>query len=197
MGPDAAQSYLMVDDPASSLRDEIAVQVGNLDPAYCFQCGVCSGSCPTVDRMEYGPRRIMHMIRLGLADQVLRSRDIWLCVSCFSCSSRCPQQVDISEVMSVLRNLSIARGVAKDEEAIFSRTFVDVLQRHGRMYEMEVLLRYYASKPGLSGLVGLVKQAGLGIGMFRKGKIALRPERIEDTDELKQLAEKLDRRERH
>jgi len=197
MGPDAAQSYLMVDDPASSLRDEIAVQVGNLDPAYCFQCGVCSGSCPTVDRMEYGPRRIMHMIRLGLADQVLRSRDIWLCVSCFSCSSRCPQQVDISEVMSVLRNLSIARGVAKDEEAIFSRTFVDVLQRHGRMYEMEVLLRYYASKPGLSGLVGLVKQAGLGIGMFRKGKIALRPELIEDTDELKQLAEKLDRRERH
>ena len=197
MGPDAAQSYLMVDDPASSLRDEIAVQVGNLDPAYCFQCGVCSGSCPTVDRMEYGPRRIMHMIRLGLADQVLRSRDIWLCVSCFSCSSRCPQQVDISEVMSVLRNLSIARGVAKDEEAIFSRTFVDVLQRHGRMYEMEVLLRYYASKPGLSGLVGLVKQAGLGIGMFRKGKIALRPERIGDTDELKQLAEKLDRRERH
>lgn len=197
MGPDAAQSYLMVDDPASSLRDEIAVQVGNLDPAYCFQCGVCSGSCPTVDRMEYGPRRIMHMIRLGLADQVLRSRDIWLCVSCFSCSSRCPQQVDISEVMSVLRNLSIARGVAKDEEAIFSRTFVDVLQRHGRMYEMEVLLRYYASKPGLSGLVGLVKQAGLGIGMLRKGKIALRPERIEDTDELKQLAEKLDRRERH
>jgi heterodisulfide reductase subunit C len=196
MGPDAAQSYLMVDDPASSLRDEIAVQVGNLDPAYCFQCGVCSGSCPTVDRMEYGPRRIMHMIRLGLADQVLRSRDIWLCVSCFSCSSRCPQQVDISEVMSVLRNLSIARGVAKDEEAIFSRTFVDVLQRHGRMYEMEVLLRYYASKPGLSGLVGLVKQAGLGMDMFRKGKIALRPERIEDTDELKQLAEKIDRRER-
>jgi heterodisulfide reductase subunit C len=197
MGPDAAQSYVMVDDLASSLKDEIAVQVGNLDPAYCFQCGVCSGSCPTVDRMEYGPRRIMHMIRLGLADQVLRSRDIWLCVSCFSCSSRCPQRVDICEVMSVLRNISMARGMAKDEEAIFSRTFVDVLQRHGRMYEMEVLLRYYASKPGLGGLVGLVKQAGLGMGMFRKGKISLRPERIENADELKQLAAKFDRRERH
>jgi heterodisulfide reductase subunit C len=197
MGPDTDQPHVMVDSLASGLKDEVAAQVGSLDPAYCFQCGVCSGSCPTRDRMEYGPRRIMHMIRLGLADQVLRSRDIWLCVSCFSCSSRCPQQVDISEVMSVLRNMSIARGVAKDEEAIFSQTFVDVLQRHGRMYEMEVLLRYYASKPGLGGLVGLVKQAGLGMGMFRKGKISLRPERIENADELKQLAEKFDRRERH
>jgi heterodisulfide reductase subunit C len=197
MASDVVQSYVMVDDLARRFEDEIAAQVGNLDLAYCFQCGVCSGSCPTVDRMEYGPRRIMHMIRLGLADQVLHSRDIWVCVSCFSCSARCPQGIEICEVMSVLRNLSIARGVAKDEEAIFSRTFVDVLQRYGRLYEMEVLLRYYASKPGLAGLVGLVKQAGLGISMFRKGKIALRPERIENTEELEDLAAKIGRRERH
>lgn len=189
----ASEPYVMVNELASSFEDEVAAQVSNLDPAYCFQCGVCSGSCPTVDRMEYGPRRIMHMIRLGLADQVLRSRDIWLCVSCFSCASRCPQQVEISEVMSVLRNLSIAKGVAKDEEATFSQTFVNVLQRHGRMHELEVLLRYYASKPGLAGLLALLKQAGLGIGMFRKGKISLRPERIENIEELKQLAAKIGR----
>jgi heterodisulfide reductase subunit C len=193
MASDAAQPYVMVNELASSFKDEVAAQVGSLDPAYCFQCGVCSGSCPTSDRMEYGPRRIMHMIRLGLADQVLRSRDIWLCVSCFSCSSRCPQRVEICEVMSVLRNLSIAKGLAKDEEAIFSQTFVNVLQRHGRMYEMEVLLRYYASKPGLGGLVALLKQASLGMSMFRKGKISLRPEHIENTEELKQLAIKIGR----
>jgi heterodisulfide reductase subunit C len=187
----------MIDRLDRRFNDEVAALLGNLDLAYCFQCGVCSGSCPTVDRMEYGPRRIMHMVHLGLADQVLRSHDLWVCVSCFSCSARCPQDIEICEVMSVLRNLSIARGVAKDEEAIFSRTFVDVLQRHGRLYEMEVLLRYYASKPGLGGLVGLVKQAGLGMSMFRKGKIALRPERIENTEELKELAAKIGRGERH
>ncbi|HUT15373.1 MAG TPA: 4Fe-4S dicluster domain-containing protein [Anaerolineae bacterium] len=197
MGPDASQSYVMIDRLDRRFNDEVAALLGNLDLAYCFQCGVCSGSCPTVDRMEYGPRRIMHMVHLGLADQVLRSRDIWVCVSCFSCSSRCPQDIEICEVMSVLRNLSIARGVATDEEAAFSRTFVDVLQRYGRLYEMEVLLRYYASKPGLAGLVGLVKQAGLGMTMFRKGKIALRPEHIENTEELKELAAKIGRGERH
>jgi hypothetical protein len=93
--------------------------------------------------------------------------------------------------MSALRNLSVSRGAAKDEEATFSRTFVNVVQRHGRMYEIEVLLRYYASKPGLSGLVSLLKQAGLGMNMFRKGKIALRPERIENAQELADLAAKI------
>ena len=85
-------------------------------------------------------------------------------------------------------SLSLAKGVAKDEEATFSRTFVNVLQRYGRMYELEVLLRYYTSMPGLSGLLGLIKQAGLGMSMFRKGKIALRPERIENTQELLKIA---------
>jgi heterodisulfide reductase subunit C len=172
-------------------QDEITEQLGDLDLAYCFQCGVCSGSCPTVTRMEYGPRRIMHMVRLGLVDQVLRSQDIWVCVSCFSCAARCPQGIEISDVMSTLRNMSLAKGVARDEEATFSRTFVGVLQRYGRMHEMEVLLRYYASKRGVSSLVSLMKQASLGMNMFRKGKIVLRPERIKHADEVAEIVTRM------
>jgi heterodisulfide reductase subunit C len=168
-------------------QDEIVAQVGNLDLDYCFQCGVCSGSCPTVDRMEYGPRRIMHMVRLGLVEQALKSKDIWMCVSCFSCTARCPQGIQIADVMSVLRNISLSRGLAKDQEAAFSRTFVQVIQRHGRMYEAEVMLRYYLGKQGLAGIVPLMKQAGLAMNMLRKRKLALRPERIEQLDALKKI----------
>ena len=181
----------MVYEPDLALRGAIKAQLGNLDLSYCFQCGVCTGSCPTASRMEHGPRRIMHMIHLAMADQVLRSRDIWLCVSCFTCSARCPQGVEVADVMSVLRNLAIARGTAKDEEAKVSRTFVNVVQRHGRMNEAELMIRYYASKPGLSGIVGLLKQAGLGMTMLRKGKIAIRPERIESVDELAEIASRI------
>jgi heterodisulfide reductase subunit C len=187
MNSDAMRSNVSVSELDPSLANEVAEQLGYLDLAYCFQCGVCSGSCPTAGRMEFGPRRIMHMVRLGLTDQVLRSKDIWVCVSCYSCAARCPQGIKISDVMSVLRNLSLARGMAKDAEATFSRTFVNVLQRYGRMYEMEVLLRYYTSQPGLSGVAGLLKQAGLGMKMFSKGKIALRPERIENAEEMHEI----------
>jgi heterodisulfide reductase subunit C len=172
---------------APSAQKEIISQIGELDLSYCFQCGVCSGSCPTLDRMEYGPRRIMHMVRLGLIDQTLRSKDIWMCVSCFSCTARCPQGIQIADVMSVLRNLSLSKGMAKDQEATFSRTFVEVIQRHGRMYEAEVMLRYYLGKQGLAGIVPLIKQAGLAMNMLRKRKLALRPENIDQPGEMKEI----------
>jgi heterodisulfide reductase subunit C len=129
----------------------------------------------------------MHMVHLGLMDQVLQSKDIWMCVSCFSCTARCPQGIQIADVMSVLRNISLARGMAKDQEATFSRAFVEVIQRHGRMYEAEVMLRYYLGKQGLAGVVPLMKQAGLAMNMLRKRKLALRPERIEQPDEMKEI----------
>lgn len=172
-------------------REEIAAQVEGLDLGYCYQCGVCSGSCPTMTRMAYGPRKIMHMIHLGMADRVLRSEDIWYCVSCFSCSARCPQGIEIGDVMSCLRNMAVARGLAKDKEAVFSRIFVKVLQEHGRMYEPEVLLRYYAS---VLDVDAMIKIAPLGVRMFLKSKIGLLPQRIKNAGELGEIAARIDGR---
>ena len=167
-------------------QDEIAALFEEWNLSVCYQCGVCSGSCPTMDRMQYGPRKIMHMAYLGMADAVLSSPDIWLCVSCYSCAARCPQGVQITDVMATLRSLAIKRGITKDKEAAFSRVFVDVLARYGRMFEAEVLLRYDAS--GVS-TGDLLKQAGLGLRMFRKGKVGLRPTRIEEADEVARIVE--------
>ena len=167
-------------------QDEIAELFEEWNLAVCYQCGVCSGSCPTMDRMQDGPRKIMRMAYLGMAEAVLNSPDIWLCVSCYSCTTRCPQGVQITDVMATLRSLALARGITNDKEAAFSRVFVDVLARYGRMFEAEVLLRYDASgvSPG-----DLIKQAGLGLRMFRKGKIGLRPTRIEGADEVARIVE--------
>jgi hypothetical protein len=90
--------------------------------------------------------------------------------------------------MAALRNLAIEKGLAKDKEATFSRAFMTILQRYGRMYEPELLVRYYTAEVGLAALL---KQAGIGLAMFRKGKIGLRPERIEDNDELGEIIARL------
>jgi heterodisulfide reductase subunit C2 len=188
MESDAVRSLVMAGDLDLKFKDEVAAQLGSLDLSYCFQCGVCSGSCPTAERMKYGPRRIMQMIRLGIADEILRSHDMWLCVSCHTCSARCPQGIPVANVMSILRNLSLARGVAKDAEVTFSQVFTDVVTRHGRMFEPELLLRYYAAS---ANLLGVLRQAGLGLTMLRKGKIGLQPERIKNVAELKAIAARL------
>ena len=77
----------------------------------CYQCGTCSGSCPTAPAMDYNPRRILHMLRLGLGSRVLQSRAIWLCTVCHSCTARCPREVKIGEAMIGLRRLAVEQGL--------------------------------------------------------------------------------------
>jgi Fe-S oxidoreductase len=77
----------------------------------CYQCGTCSGSCPTAPAMDYNPRRILHMLRLGLGERVLASQAIWLCTSCYSCTARCPREIKISDTMLNLRSLAVSQGL--------------------------------------------------------------------------------------
>jgi heterodisulfide reductase subunit D len=77
----------------------------------CYQCGTCSGSCPTASEMDYNPRRILHMLRLGMGERVLNSRAIWLCTSCYSCTARCPREIQISDTMLGLRSLAVDQGL--------------------------------------------------------------------------------------
>ena len=143
----------------------------------CYQCGTCSGSCPVFAEMEYGPRRIMHLIHLGLEEKVLSSPDIWYCVSCYSCACRCPRSIQIADVMAALRSLAVQKGFTQDREAKFSRAFTDTVWQHGRMFEPELLARYYARA---LDLLGLLRQVPLGLKMLYKGKLPLMPENVEN-----------------
>ncbi|MBS7640924.1 MAG: 4Fe-4S dicluster domain-containing protein [Candidatus Bathyarchaeia archaeon] len=74
----------------------------------CFQCGTCTAECP-VSRFSdlYKPKRIARMVQLGLKDKILRDKHLWLCTTCYTCVDHCPQDVEIANVVRVLRNISI------------------------------------------------------------------------------------------
>ena len=50
------------------------------------------------------------MAQLGLRDRVLNSDTLWLCAACFTCTDRCPQDVEVASVIRVLRNLAVEKG---------------------------------------------------------------------------------------
>jgi heterodisulfide reductase subunit C len=162
------------------LNDVLKTQGGKL-VLECYQCGTCSGSCPVIDEMEYGPRQIMHLIQLGKEAEVLSCRDMWRCVSCYACASRCPRSIEITDLMADLRRIAIDRGYASDKEAEFGLAFAQTLQAHGRLFEPELLVRYYARVLDLVSLIGM---APLGVKMLLKGKLPFRPERVEDPGEI-------------
>jgi Fe-S oxidoreductase len=61
--------------------------------------------------MDYNPRRILHMLRLGLGERVLQSQAIWLCTACYSCTARCPREIKIGDAMLALRSLAVDQGL--------------------------------------------------------------------------------------
>lgn len=147
----------------------------------CYQCGTCSGSCPVIEEMDYGPRRLMHMIQCGMEQEVLSSPDMWRCVSCYSCANRCPRGIEITDLMADLRRMAIAGGYTQDKEAQFGQAFAETVQRHGRMFEPELLTRYYLRVLDVVSLLGMVP---LGLRMLLKGKLPLLPERVQQREQI-------------
>ncbi|NQU96245.1 MAG: (Fe-S)-binding protein [Chloroflexi bacterium] len=85
--------------------------------ASCIQCGVCSGSCPVGDIMEFAPRMSIAAIRAGQPERVVFSNTPWLCVGCLTCVSRCPASVEIAEeLVPSLREAIVMQGTDVPDE---------------------------------------------------------------------------------
>ena len=76
----------------------------------CDQCGVCSGSCPMISEMDITPSEMMRMVQLGQSE-VLDTKAMWLCASCFACTVRCPRGLDLSKVAEALRQVKLRKAI--------------------------------------------------------------------------------------
>ncbi|UCB46371.1 MAG: 4Fe-4S dicluster domain-containing protein [Spirochaetota bacterium] len=95
-------------------KNEVSRCPGGENIMRCFACGTCVLSCPVSEvTAEYSPRRIIHMILLGMKEEVLGSDAIWYCVKCYRCHVMCPQEVKYPEIIRVLRKMALEQGYVK------------------------------------------------------------------------------------
>jgi heterodisulfide reductase subunit C len=151
----------------------ISTQVRNL--ARCYQCSMCSDGCPVAYAMDYYPNQIIHLVRLGLKEKVLQSTAIWICASCETCAARCPNDIAIVRMMDVLRSESLESGFKGPLNNIskFHEIFVEQIRKRGRIDEGSLLLNYELKTGDFFSMEKIREEAGLGLEMFRKGKLKL------------------------
>jgi heterodisulfide reductase subunit C len=150
----------------------------------CIQCGTCGGSCPSAADMDHTPRMLFAMIRAGMRDQVLKSNTPWVCVSCYHCVVRCPQEVHITDVMYTLKSMAIrAKAYADHTAPDFSATFVDMVENYGRSYEFGLATRHYLKHYPLR----LPGMAPMGYGMLTKKRMTMRPKQIQGINQLQKI----------
>ena len=149
----------------------------------CYQCQKCSAGCPVAYAMDLLPNQILRHIQYDHRERVLGSKTIWICASCYSCSVRCPNDIDIARIMDTLRTLAIRSGIHPGEKEVplFHSVFLDTIKSKGRIHELSLILQLKSKTREF------FKDAGLGWKMFRKGKIKLFPSRFRAGKEVQQI----------
>jgi len=168
-------------------------QATNVNVRECYQCGKCTAGCPLAEQMDLRPSVIMRMLQSGDEqdmDNVLRSYSIWLCLTCETCYSRCPMELDIPKIMDYLRQRSLVEGKVNSKArniVSFHKSFLNTVERNGRLHEMGLILEYKMR----SGK--LLQDMTTAPGMFTRGKLSILPEHIKDKKSLSRLFKNQDK----
>lgn len=152
----------------------------------CYHCRKCTAGCPMAFAMEHSLDKVVRMIQMGRRDEVLKSGTIWLCVSCETCITRCPNEVDIARMMDVLREIAIEEGFAAKEKNILNlhQAFLSGIKSHGRINE-PLMIAEYKLRSG-----DLFSDLGMGLDLFMKGKLALLAPRTKDMSNVRSIFKK-------
>ncbi|MFH1327851.1 MAG: 4Fe-4S dicluster domain-containing protein [Candidatus Bathyarchaeota archaeon] len=151
----------------------------------CAQCGVCSGSCPTSYAMEYTPRKVIAMLRAGMLDKVLTSNTPWICASCYYCNVRCPNGINITDLMYALKRFGIEHVLhnKKYPGQVMSETFAKMVDNKGRIAEPILLTKFFLK----TNPFGTLKMASLGMKLFMRGQLPLFTKKIKGVKDLTKM----------
>jgi heterodisulfide reductase subunit C2 len=165
--------------------DEVNEKINGVPIQRCYHCRKCTAGCPVTFAMEHNINKIIKMIQMGRRDEVLGSSTIWMCVSCETCITRCPNEVDIARMMDVLRQMAIESGLGAKEKNIlkFHEAFLANIRLGGRINE-PIMMVQYKLKSG-----DLFSDMAMGIDMFMKGKLSLVAPRTEDMKAVRRIFE--------
>ena len=136
----------------------------------CYQCGNCTAGCPAGFVYDLQASQIMRAVQLGLKDMVLDSKSIWMCLSCSTCSQRCPNNIDVDGVMETLRHMTRQEGrVTAPKVEKFWWSFLDTVRAFGRTYEIGTMALYMMRSMRVFTDLDLAPEA------LKKGKLGFKP----------------------
>ena len=160
----------------------------------CIQCGTCTGSCPVSYTMDISPREVIALFRAGAIEEILRSRTIWTCASCYACTVRCPSQIKITDLLYALKRLAMERGIYPSRFPVYvlAETFARMIRKYGRNYELGLIRSFYLRTHPWRMLL----QSGIGLRLIAKGRLPMRPERIRGLKDLRAIIAKAEQIER-
>jgi heterodisulfide reductase subunit B len=151
----------------------------------CYQCKKCTAGCPVAAYFDLTPHQILRACQFGQEEMVLHSRTISVCAACETCSTRCPQGIDIARIMDVLEIMAAERGIPSKAPSVpmFYASANRGINYFGRMWELGLMAELYIrqffhwqdGKPLLDFRQIFKYNLETAVKMLRSGKLKILP----------------------
>ncbi len=166
--------------------------LGPFQASACFQCRKCTNGCPLTFAMDLFPDEVIRMVILGQRKAVVSCRTIWICSACETCTTRCPNEVKIAELMDCLKEMAVQESVPSPEPQILTlhKTFLKNVKKRGRLFEGTFLPAYMLQSGELlrKWKKGTwLSELKLAWKMFFKGRLSLFPKTIKRKNEIRTI----------
>lgn len=160
----------------------------------CYQCGKCTNGCPVTFAMDYLPHQIIRMVQLGLSEEILHARSMWVCASCETCFTRCPNEIDMPKLMDYLKRWILSQGEkpAVGSVAAFHQAFLDNIRSFGRVNEAFLMGAYHlkiAKAEKRMDAKEMISNLKLGLQMLKRGRLSFIPQKTGGKEAVRKLFE--------
>ena len=158
----------------------------------CYQCRRCTNGCPVTFAMDIYPDRVIRLVNLGQMERVLQCNTIWVCSACETCTTRCPNEVDIAGVMDNLKEMAMDAGIRPSQgpTLAFHEAFLRDIEKRGRIFEGGMMQGYMLRSGEIFRKMrdrSIVEDIRMGLRLLKKGRMPIIPEGIKDKKGLRQL----------
>jgi len=161
---------------ANDFIQEISALPGGGKINLCIQCGTCSASCPNASKMDHTPRELIAMARAGMREEVLSSNAMWLCLSCYLCTVRCPRGIVPTYIMHALEHLAMRYHVShpRTRTPVLYRVFSDTVYKAGYIPRFGCMTRFYLRMNPFRAL----RAIPVAIDLFTHGRMPLKSKEL-------------------
>ena len=133
--------------------------------------------------MQLRPHEMIRLLQLDLRERLLAAESLWLCLTCETCTTRCPNEFDPARVIDALREIAMRERPESVPRRIgaFHRSFLDQVRSHGRVFEFGLIASFKLRTGALFDDVTAAPE------MLKRGKLTFRPNNIQGIDEVRRI----------
>jgi heterodisulfide reductase subunit C2 len=166
----------------------------------CYQCRRCAAGCPVGEETGVTPDRLIRMILVGDKEAALNNLLVWKCVACYTCGTRCPNNIQTARITETLKHMSKEAHLKPLTPRIadFHNAFMTSTGHLGRVNEIELMAIYETktlfkelAKGNLKAMFEeMVAQGKLGAAITKKKRMHFDLDRVKNRSEIKALYKK-------